>query len=97
MALLERWDALWNFLYREGVEPTNNHAERNLRHLVIWRKSYFCTRSKAGSEYVARSASIIMTSRLRGLNPFEVFEEIIRTALLNNGLLSHLLAPCAKS
>ena len=29
--MLEHWDALWTFLRVPGVEPTNNHAERELR------------------------------------------------------------------
>ena len=35
--------ALWTFIEREGVEPTNNEAERMLRTMVQWRKnSYGC-------------------------------------------------------
>lgn len=52
--ILEVFSAMWTFLEIDGVEPTNNHAERSLRPLVIWRKKYFCTRSDYGSEFVAR-------------------------------------------
>lgn len=69
--LLKYFEALWTFLEVEGIEPTNNHAERNLRPLVIWRKSYFGTRSDCGSEYVARTASINMTCKLQNKNVFE--------------------------
>ena len=34
--LLQRVDALWTFLYVEGVEPTKNGAERAVRHGVIY-------------------------------------------------------------
>lgn len=68
--LLENFNALWTFLEIDGVEPTNNHAERSLRHLVIWRKKYFCTRSDYGSEYVARSASINTTCKLQNKSSF---------------------------
>jgi transposase len=62
--LLENFDALWTFLETDDIEPTNNLAERSLRHWVIWRKKYFCTKSDYGSEFVARSASIITTCKL---------------------------------
>jgi len=71
--LLKHFDALWTFLDVEDIEPTNNHAERNLRPLVIWRKSYFGTRSDYGCEYVARSVSINMTCKLQNKNVFEYY------------------------
>jgi hypothetical protein len=37
--LLNNFSALWTFIFVEGVEPTNNHAERCLRPAVIWRKN----------------------------------------------------------
>jgi transposase len=68
--LLENFNALWTFLEMDAVEPTNNHAERNLRPSVIWRKKYFCTRSDYGTEYVARSSSINMTCKLQKKSSF---------------------------
>lgn len=76
--ILERFSALWTFLNVEGVEPTNNHAERCLRPWVIWRKKYFGTQSDYGSEYVARSASMLMTSKLQQKNPFLYLTQAIR-------------------
>jgi transposase len=35
------WPALWTFARVEGVEPTNNGAERALRPAVLWRKGSF--------------------------------------------------------
>lgn len=69
--LLENFSSLWVFLNKEGVEPTNNHAERCLRGLVIWRKKYFGTQSSVGSEYLARAASLNTTARLQGISPFK--------------------------
>ena len=69
--LLEYFNALWTFLDVDGVEPTNNHAERSLRPSVIWRKKYFCTRSDYGSEFVSRSASIITTCKFNKKRSFE--------------------------
>jgi transposase len=76
--LLERFSSLWLFLEREDVEPTNNHAERCLRFLVIWRKKYFGTQSNYGSEYVARTASLIATSKLQKINPFQYLSLAIK-------------------
>jgi transposase len=41
--LLARERALWTFVRVDGVAPTNNAAERSLRHAVLWRKSSFGT------------------------------------------------------
>lgn len=75
--LLKNFYALWTFLETEGVEPTNNHAERSLRPSVIWRKKYFCTRSDYGSQYVARSASIQATCKLQGKSSFNFLCEVM--------------------
>ena len=55
--------ALWTFVYREGVEPTNNAAEQALRHGVLWRKSSFGTHSEAGSRFVERVMTVVATLR----------------------------------
>ena len=69
--LLECFSSLWTFLQAEALEPTNNHAERCLRSLVIWRKNYFGTQSNYGSDYVARTASLITTAKLQKTNAFQ--------------------------
>lgn len=43
--ILPRKDHLWTFLKVEGIEPTNNTAERTLRPAVIYRKLNFGTQS----------------------------------------------------
>ena len=55
--------ALWTFVHTEGVEPTNNAAERALRHGVLWRKSSFGTHSAAGSRFVERILTVVATRR----------------------------------
>jgi transposase len=59
--LVPRWEALWTFLYVEGVEPTNNAAERALRPPVLWRKSCYGTQSAAGSRFVERMLTVSAT------------------------------------
>jgi transposase len=63
--LLYVYSALWTFTIVEGVEPTNNHAERQLRRSVQWRKVSFGSHSSDGSRFVERTLSIIQTLILR--------------------------------
>ena len=55
--------ALWTFVYTEGVEPTNNDAERPLRRAVLWRRRSFGTQSEAGSRFVERVLTTVTTLR----------------------------------
>ncbi len=71
--LLKVEQALWTFLRVEGVEPTNNAAERALRHAVLWRKSSYGTASVKGSQYVATILSVVATCRQQGHNVLEFF------------------------
>lgn len=66
--ILKLREALWTFVYVEGVEPTNNLAERDLRHAVIWRKCSFGTQSENGSRFVERVLTTVMTLRKQGRN-----------------------------
>ena len=52
---------LWVFAYNEGVEPTNNAAERAIRPAVLWRKGSFGTDSAEGSRFVERILSAVTT------------------------------------
>jgi transposase len=61
--LLRLWECLWTFTRVEGVEPTNNAAERALRHAVIWRRISGGTDSEAGSRFVERMLSAVATCR----------------------------------
>lgn len=60
---LRLWDCLWTFTRVEGVEPTNNAAERALRHAVIWRRISGGTDSEAGSRFVERMLTAVATCR----------------------------------
>lgn len=61
--LLKVERALWTFVRVEGLEPTNNAAERTIRHAVQWRKTSYGTDSSTGSEFVARILSVVATCR----------------------------------
>jgi transposase len=59
---------LWTFVRVEGIEPTNNHAERALRHGVIYRKLSGGTDSESGSRFVERMLSVVATCRQQGVD-----------------------------
>jgi transposase len=54
---------LWTFVRVEGVAPTNNDAERALRHGVIYRELSGGTDGEAGSRFVERILTIVATCR----------------------------------
>jgi transposase len=63
--LLKRWPGLWTFTHTNGVEPTNNHAERGLRGAVIYRKLSLGSQSEQGERTIERLLSASLTCRLR--------------------------------
>jgi len=65
-------DSLFTFLVEEGVEPTNNFAERMIRFAVLWRKRSYGTKSDKGNRWVERILSLRQTCRLQGKSTFDV-------------------------
>lgn len=61
--ILEHQPALWRFVTEEGVEPTNNHAEQELRGFVLWRKSSLGSQSARGDRFAANLKSVVHTCR----------------------------------
>jgi transposase len=59
--ILKRREALWTFVQVEGVEPTNNTAERAIRPGVLWRKGSFGTQSAEGSRFVESMMTVVAT------------------------------------
>ena len=52
----------------DGVEPTNNLAERMIRTIAIWRKTSFGTQLKKGSLYMERIMTVVATCKLQKRN-----------------------------
>lgn len=71
--ILLKFETLFTFIYHEGIEPTNNFAERNLRPAVIWRKLTAGSRSEWGEKYIERLLTVTMTLKQRAKNVFEYF------------------------
>ena len=70
--------ALFTFLLEQGVEPTNNLAERMIRFGVLWRKRSQGTNSDKGNRWVERILSLRQTCRLQGKSTFEVLTDAVR-------------------
>ena len=66
--ILAHKEALWTFVERADVEPTNNHAERELRAFVLWRKRSFGTQSERGNVFAERLMTVAHTARKQGTN-----------------------------
>ena len=49
----------FRFMFTDGVEPTNNHSEQQIRHCVIDRRITQGTRGKAGQRYHERMWTMI--------------------------------------
>ena len=75
------YDKLFTFLKIAGVEPTNNHAERSLRFLVIMRKICFGTRSEDGSESHSIMPSLLETARRQGKNGIDFLVTLLTRSL----------------
>ena len=54
--------------HHEGVEPTNNAAERSLRPGVQWRKGSFGTQSEEGSRFVESMLTVVATLKQQRRN-----------------------------
>jgi transposase len=88
--LLQVEEALWTFVRVEGIEPTNNAAERAVRHAVQWRKISHGTDSKAGSEFVSRILSVVATCRQQGRHVLDYLTQCCEEALHGDAAASLL-------
>jgi len=79
--LLNRFLTLWTFLEQEGVEPTNNLAERGLRPFVIARKLSNGSQSEWGTKYSERVMTVVCTLKQQTRNVFEYLTEVFRSRL----------------
>ena len=94
--LLKKWKHLFVFISHQGVEPTNNLAERAIRPAVQARKISYCTRSNKGQILRARLLTVWQSCRMQHRNPLDFFRQSIhahRHYLTMPSLLTqHLLA-----
>jgi transposase len=78
--LLAGEGGLWTFAGRDGVEPTNNAAERAVRHAVCWRKTSYGTDSATGSRFVERMLTVVASCRQQGRDVLGFLMEAVQAA-----------------
>jgi transposase len=76
-ALLRRAENLWVFATRDGVEPTNNQAERDLRGIVITRRISYGSKSERGDQFVERINSVVTTLKRQGKKCLDYLAEAL--------------------
>jgi transposase len=79
--MLKRCEALWTFVQVEGVEPTNNTAERSIRPGVQWRQGSFGTQSEDGSRFVESMMTVVATLKQQQRNVLEYLTAAQEAAL----------------
>ena len=70
-------ESLWVFLDVEGVEATNNIAERAHRFGLLWRKRSQGTCSEQGNRWVERVLSLRHTCRIQGCPTFPILVGVV--------------------
>jgi transposase len=80
--LVRQFAHLWTFVTVAGVEPTNNAAERAIRHGVLWRKGSFGTQSEEGSRFIERLFTVVETCRQQDRNVLEYITAACQARLL---------------
>ncbi len=78
--VMKLYEAYWTFVRMEGVEPTNNMAERDLRTAVLWRKRSYGNRSPEGCRFTERILTAVQTLRKQKRNVLDYLDEAV-TAL----------------
>lgn len=69
---------VWKFLDDpENIPLTNNHAERQIRHYVVYRKNSYFTQSARGNIFLERIISLYLTWNQKKLNPFHSLLSIV--------------------
>jgi transposase len=72
--------ALWLFVAVDGVEPTNNAAERAIRPAVIWRRTSFGSQTQAGSTFVQRMLTVVTTLKSQRRNVLDFMTSAVSAA-----------------
>jgi len=80
--------SLWKYVEVDGVEPTNNQAEKGLRRGVLWRRKSFGTQSESESRFVERILSVAQTLRQQGRDLLEFLTMACTATRIDNRTLS---------
>jgi transposase len=88
--ILKHREALWTFMSHPGVEPTNNHAEQQLRSFVLWRKKCFGSQSERGCRFAQRIMTVVHTLRKQKRPVFKFLVDACQ-AYMGAGVMPSLL------
>jgi len=81
------------FLYVDGLDATNNQAERMLRPAVITRKTNGCNRTETGAETHAILSSVLATCRQQAVPILDYLIKLQRLGDMPPSLACHQPAP----
>lgn len=65
-------------MWHEGVEPTNNAAEQDVRPAVLWRKVSYGSQNEAGSRFVERILTVVTMVQWQGRDVLAFVADAIR-------------------
>jgi transposase len=91
--ILQLRQALWTFVRHQGVEPTNNAAERAIRPGVLWRKGSFGTHSPEGSRFVEALLTVVATLKQQHRNVLDYLTTACDAAVRGDAAPSLLPTP----
>jgi len=74
---LNNWQALTCYTEAPFLAIDNNHAERQIKQLVIGRKNWMFLGSEAGAEHAAILYSLVVSCKLAGVDPFAYFRDVL--------------------
>lgn len=83
-------NAMWTFIDVEGIDPTNNAAERAVRAAVLWRKSSYGTHSEAGGVFAERMLTVTASLRMQGRNVLAYLTQAVEASLAGHAAPSLL-------
>lgn len=89
--------SLFVFARIEGVEPTNNAAERGVRPAVQWRKICFGTQSRGGSRFVERILTVVATCKAQGRPLLAYLRQVLVAHDAGTAIPSLLLEPAGET
>ncbi|MDE2010545.1 MAG: IS66 family transposase [Candidatus Omnitrophica bacterium] len=75
--VMKLYEGYWSFVRVQGVEPTNNLAERDLRTAVLWRKRSYGNRSSEGCRFTERVLTAVQTLRKQKRNVLDYLTEAV--------------------
>lgn len=79
--ILGHREALFTYAFADGVEPTNNHAEREIRAFVLWRKRSFGSQSERGERFAERIMTVVHTLRKQNRHVLSYLVEVCENSL----------------